>query len=37
MPLITLAASGNDETVQINPRLPDQIGFFVVIEDRDLE
>lgn len=37
VPLITLAASGNDQLAQVNPRLPDQICLLVVIEDRNFE
>lgn len=37
MPLVALAASGDDQVLQIDPGFADQVGLFVIVEDRDLE
>jgi hypothetical protein len=37
MPLVALASSGDDQVFQIDPGFADQVGLFVIVEDRYLE
>jgi hypothetical protein len=37
LPHVILAASSNDDALEIDPRLSNEVGFLVVCEDGDLE
>lgn len=37
LPEVVLAAAWNDDVAQVNPGLPNQLGFLVVVEDGHLE
>lgn len=37
MPLVALAASGNNEVFQIDPGLADQVGSLIIVEHRDFQ
>ena len=37
MPVVVLTASRNDQVLQIHPGLSNQVGLFIVVENRNLQ
>jgi hypothetical protein len=37
MPVVILASAGDNQVLQVHPCLSDQVGLFIVVEDRHLQ